>query len=486
MGPMHSKNKFFQHIDFVTIFLYLILVFLGWISIYAAGYDLNPASLDGNLSGRVVNQLVWVSVSFSVAIILLLIESSFLKRLSPLLYVLMICLLILTLFIAPNIKGSHSWIVITSNIHIQPAEFSKVTTALMLAWWGSRYEYNIKKPQDLFVSFLIFILPLLIIILQSETGSALVFVSFLIVLYREGLTSAVPLYGILLAILFVVTLRFSDVVWGITDAGHLLILLIGYVATAIAAEAYCRIKKLWIYSLSIAPVVFIIFGVISIFTPVDYTYAALISIILLMGTFAVFAFKKREKHLFSIIGAIFLSLLLSTSVEYFFDEVLQPHQQTRILVSLGMKDDPSGAGYNIRQSLIAIGSGQLWGKGFLNGTQTKLAYVPEQDTDFIFCTVGEEHGFVGSVFILCLYLFLLLRLIYLAERQESPFNRIYGYSVVCIIFFHLVINIGMVIGLVPVIGIPLPFFSYGGSSLLSFTILLFIFLRLNSQRIKEH
>ncbi|MDN4754893.1 rod shape-determining protein RodA [Porphyromonadaceae bacterium W3.11] len=477
----HKKKGFFQNIDLITVSIYLLLIFLGWLSVYAAGYDLNP-STTSNLTGRAVNQLVWLGVSFATAIFILLIESSFLKRITPLLYVLMILLLIVTLFIAPNIKGSHSWLVITNSVHIQPAEFSKVTTAMMLAWWGGKYGYDIKKPMDLMVSLLIFLLPLLIIILQSETGSALVFLSFFIVLYREGLTSAVLLYGIFLAIIFIFTLRFTDILWGVTDAGHMMILSITYLATVIAVELYAH-KYRWTVPFMLVPLVlFTIFGIISIFTPINFAIPALISVVFLMIFLAFNSFTKRDKKLISITAVMLMSLAFSTSVEYFFDEILQPHQQTRILVSLGMKDDPSGAGYNIHQSLIAIGSGQLTGKGFLNGTQTKLAYVPEQDTDFIFCTVGEEQGFIGSVGLLLIYLLLLLRLIHIAERQESSFTRIYGYSVVCIIFFHLMINIGMVIGLLPVIGIPLPFFSYGGSSMLSFSILLFILLRLDSQR----
>lgn len=484
MEPKHSKNSFFQNIDTPAILLYLFIVVMGWLSVYAAGYDLSPDSATA-LAGRSLNQLIWISFSMATATIILLLDSSFLKRVSPLLYVLMLFLLVVTLFIAPNIKGSHSWLVITDSIHIQPAEFSKVTTAMMLAWWGSRYEYNIKKRSELIISLVIFLLPLLIIILQSETGSALVFLSFFIVLYREGLTGAIILYGVLLAILFVVTLRFSSVTWGITDAGHLLIPLICYTSAALGVEAFSKGRRLWFPSLVIAPTVFAIFGIISIFTPTDFSFASYISLAAQITTLGIYAFMKRGKNLGFIVAAILLSLLLSTSVEYFFDEVLQPHQQTRILVSLGMKDDPSGAGYNIRQSLIAIGSGQLTGKGFLNGTQTKLAYVPEQDTDFIFCTVGEEHGFIGSLIVILTFLILLLRLIKIAERQTHNYTRIYGYSVACIIFFHLMINIGMVIGLVPVIGIPLPFFSYGGSSQLSFTILLFILLRLDSQRTRE-
>lgn len=480
----HSTNKSprpFQNIDLVTVIIYLVMVVAGWFTIYAAGYDPESTSRVLEVTGRVQSQLIWMGISFTMALIALLIEPKFIKDSSPVFYSLMILLLIATIFLAPDIKGSRSWLVITETVRIQPAEFAKVTTAMMLAWWGSRYEYDIKKPKDLVVSLLIFLLPLSIIVLQSETGSALVFLSFLIVLYREGLTSAVPLFGILLAILFVVTLRFDSILWGATDAGHFLLYSIVYISTGIAISLYSKSRrKLWLPALMILPIAMIVCVIIDQFADVDYSIGALIALLVLLIITLTQGFLKRGKNLFAIVVSSILAIALSTGIEYFFDEVLQPHQQTRILVSLGMKDDPAGAGYNVRQSLIAIGSGEVTGKGFLNGTQTKLAYVPEQDTDFIFCTIGEEHGFIGSVALLSLFAILLLRLIQIAERQNNAYARMYGYSVASIIFFHVLINIGMVIGLIPVIGIPLPFFSYGGSSLLSFTILLFILLRFDS------
>lgn len=477
-----QKGGFFQNLDYLTIFLYLLLVAIGWVTIYAAGYELDSTVSQDLLEGRVKYQLIWIGISVAIAIALLLVESRFIRSIAPPFYLLMLLLLIATIFIGADIKGSNSWIRITDSIQIQPAEFAKISTALMLAWWCSRYEFNIKRPTDLALALLIILLPIGIIILQSETGSALVFLAFFIVLYREGLTSAVLLYGILLAILFVLTLRFSEVYWGITNAGHTLVFTLIYLSTLIGVALYSRSHRVLLPSFIILLSSYGVGALLSIWMEVDFALVALLALISLFLFLIYSAFKKRGKHLIAIIAVGLFSISLSSGVEYFFEKILQPHQQVRILVALGMKDDPSGANYNVRQSLIAIGSGGATGKGFLNGTQTKLAYVPEQDTDFIFCTIGEEQGFIGTTAVLLLYLFFLLRLIRIAERQEQVFTRIYGYSVVSILFFHLLVNIGMVIGLIPVIGIPLPFISYGGSSLLSFTILLFILLRLDSQR----
>lgn len=477
-----QKVGFFQNLDYLTIFIYLLLVAIGWVTIYAAGYEIDNEVSKWVLDGRVKYQLIWIGISAVVALVLLLVESNFIKSIAPPFYLLMILLLIATIFIGAEIKGSSSWIRISSSVQIQPAEFAKISTALMLSWWCSRYEFDIKKPLDLIISLLIFLIPIGIIILQSETGSALVFLSFLIVLYREGLTSAVLLYGIFLAILFIITLRFSEVCWGITNAGHCLVFILIYFCTLFGITLYSKSHRVLLPATLILPIYLAIGALCSIWLSIDFAIVALLALLTLFLFLIYAAIKKRGKHLFTMIAVGLLSISLSSGVEYFFENILQPHQQVRILVALGMKDDPSGANYNVRQSLIAIGSGGVTGKGFLNGTQTKLAYVPEQDTDFIFCTIGEEQGFLGSTALLLLYFYLLYRIIRIAERQEQVFNRIYGYSVVSILFFHLIVNIGMVIGLVPVIGIPLPFISYGGSSLLSFTILLFILLRLDSQR----
>ncbi|MDD7438850.1 MAG: rod shape-determining protein RodA [Bacteroidales bacterium] len=479
----HNKSpKPLQGVDLPIIFLYLIMIAIGWFTIYAAGYDPDLLGESLVIDGRPKSQLLWMGISFIVALVILLVEPRFIRNSSSLLYGTTILILIATIFLAPNIKGSHSWLVITETIRIQPAEFAKVTTAMMLAMWCSRYDYDIKKPRELLVALLIFLLPIFIIILQSETGSALVFLAFILVLYREGLTSAVPFFGILLITLFVVTLRFNPVTWGITPAGHLLTYLIVYISTVLAIKGYSHIYyRHLLPALLILPGALLIAALVNFFMPVNYAYPAFIALVALLLVTIVQGIQHKGKYLIPIAVVAVITLVLTAGVEYFFDEVLQAHQQTRILVSLGLKDDPSGAGYNVRQSLIAIGSGGPTGKGFLQGTQTKLSFVPEQDTDFIFCTIGEEQGFIGSIVLLSLFTALILRVIYISERQVDAYVRIYGYSVASILLFHLIINIGMVIGLVPVIGIPLPFISYGGSSLLSFTILLFTLLRLDSR-----
>ena len=485
-GRDEGKAGFFKNLDYPTVCLYLLLVAFGWITIYAASYDVG---LEGqfSLEGRISSQMMWMIVSGVAAIAALTIDASFYKTITPSFYVGMILLLLVTIFIAPDIKGSHSWLVITDSIRLQPAEFGKLATALMLSLWLDRYTFDMKKASDLAVAFLIFLLPMVIIVLQNETGSALVFVTFVLVLYREGLTGAVPLAGLYVAALFVLTLSFSGRVWGITHAEHLILPL--YIITGILlfSALHYRVRYLGLFALGAVALSFLVAGIVSFFIPVDFAIPSYVALALVLG-YLVFRFfigrNRTESLLLSALGG--LSLLLQSGVIFFFQNILQPHQQNRILVSLGLKSDPSGAGYNVQQSLIAIGSGGFFGKGFLKGTQTKLSFVPEQDTDFIFCTVGEEQGFVGSVLLLGLYLVLLLRLIKLAERQTTRFSRVYGYCVAAILFFHLTINIGMVIGFVPVIGIPLPYFSYGGSSLLSFTLLLFIFLRLDAARRPEN
>lgn len=471
-----------HHADWLAILLYLILVVTGWLTIYAA--DGSFTSLDNGfiLEGRPLSQLVWIGISATAAIAVLLIDTFFLKQSAPMLYFLMIGLLIVTIFIAPDIKGSRSWLVITESVRLQPAEFSKLTTALMLAWWMSKYNFSMDHTRDLAVAAAIIIAPMLIIILQSETGSALVYGAFIIVLYREGLSSAVPLFGIFCALLFVLELRFSSEVWGITSASRLVIPLLIYTAVSLAAIAYCELPRAWLPGVTTAPGLMLIGALVSRWTPVDFSLLAIAALILLLVWVVVQVYSHRGKYIGRLLAFACVSVLMHAGVGYFFENILQPHQQIRILVSLGLKDDPAGAGYNVHQSLIAIGSGGLLGKGYLQGTQTKLSYVPEQTTDFIFCTIGEEEGFIGCLVVLLLFLALIVRVIYIAERQPESFARVYGYSVACILFFHLLVNVGMVIGLVPVIGIPLPYISYGGSSLLSFTLLLFILLRLDASR----
>lgn len=483
MSKISSQhNHKFPVPDLPATLLYFTLVIMGMLSIYSVSYDLGEsAGLFGG--GRITSQIMWLGISLGVALLILLFEHSFFQRIAPLLYVSMLSLLIATIFLAPDIKGSHSWLVITDTVRLQPAEFSKVTTSLMLAWWVSQNDFTTTKAKPLLIAFLIILAPMLTIVLQSETGSALVYLGFMLVLYREGLSGLFLLFGGFLVILFVVVLRFSGEMWGTTHAGKTLAYALIYLTLFLATEtnSHSRFRySLRIPALVIPLVVFSVAGIVAIFQPVDFSIPTFISLLLLLALLVIFSIINHSNSTLAIALVGLLSIGLAYGVEYFFEEILQPHQQNRILVSLGMKDDPSGAGYNVRQSLIAIGSGGATGKGYMQGTQTKLNYVPEQDTDFIFCTIGEEFGFFGTTIVLLLYATLLFRIITIAERQSDTFARVYGYCVATIFFFHLMVNVGMVIGLVPVIGIPLPLFSYGGSSLLSFTILLSILLRLDT------
>jgi rod shape determining protein RodA len=481
-----SKNVSIKYaLDWTTVFYYLLLVLMGWISIYGASYDFDQSSIF-DFEQRAGKQFVWILTALGIGGILLLIDSKMYSIFSYVIYVGAILLLILTIFVAPDIKGSRSWLVL-GPISFQPAELAKMATALALSKFMSAYNYKLKAWKDLIPLSLIILLPFALIILQKETGSALVFVAFLLMFYREGMNGIVLLSGTFAIFLFVVVIRFSVVPIQI-DRGTLGIVLsmlsillvqIGY------AFFYAKARKeafmILLGTIAISGLSFLA----NIWIRLDYDYVALFAIIASCIYWAVIELFNRHKKFWFLILFSLSSALFSFSADYLFEKVLEPHQQIRIKVLLNMEDDLTGAGYNVNQSKIAIGSGGLWGKGFLNGTQTKLKYVPEQDTDFIFCTVGEEHGFWGSTLVLFIYWLLLMRLLRIAERQRDAFSRVYAYCVASILFFHLTINVGMVLGIMPVIGIPLPFFSYGGSSLWGFTILLFILLRLDAARLER-
>jgi rod shape determining protein RodA len=409
------------YIDWISLTLYVVFVLSGLLCIYASVFkETNPNIYDMDMNyGK---QLLWVVISSFIALLILLVDEKLFYAFAYGFYGITIILLIATFAIGAEIKGSSSWIRI-GGFQIQPAEFAKFGTALALAKFLSGYNIDFKDLKVKLISFAIIGLPMIIILLQNETGSALVFASFSLVLYREGLPGWILLGGVGLAILAVLAL--------------------------------------------LLPPLYIII-----------TLGILAAIILV--------FVRRTMPLiFLTIGIVALSSIYVSVVNYAFENVLQAHQRTRINVLLGKEVDLKGAGYNVQQSLIAIGSGGAFGKGYLEGTQNKFRFVPEQSTDFIFCTIGEEFGFLGSLIFIILYMLLLYRLLVMAERQRSKFNRVYGYSLIAILFFHFLINIGMTLGLMPVIGIPLPFFSYGGSALLSFTILLFIFIRLDANRVNE-
>lgn len=419
---MRRQESIFYGIDWITVFLFLLLVFMGWINIYAAVYNEEHQSIF-DTTQRYGKQLLWIGLAIFVALVILLIDGKFYSTFAIPIYVIVVVLLVIVLVTARDVSGARSWIDI-GPFKLQPSEFAKSSTALALAYYLSTLNIRMEDLRTKLIAGVILILPAGLILLQNDTGSMLVFGAFALVLYREGLSGNILLFGLAMVVLFIFSLLFTP-----------LIMLIIMGSIGLLVFLFQR-KKTWKLGLSIGAIIGILMG---------------------------FVF----------------------SVDYLFNEVLEPHQQVRIDVLLGKKDDPKGAGYNVNQSKIAIGSGGFSGKGFLKGTQTKYDFVPEQSTDFIFCTVGEEWGFLGAFVVIALFTALILRVIYISERQRSSFTRIYGYCVASILLFHFLINIGMTIGLMPVIGIPLPFFSYGGSSLLGFTILLFIFVKLDGYRLQQ-
>jgi rod shape determining protein RodA len=432
-------------------------------------------------SGRPGSQLIWIGLSLVLIFIIMMLDSNFYNVFSYLIYAFIILLLIVTIFFAPDIKGSHSWLVL-GPLRIQPAEFAKFATALAVAKLMSAYGFKLKTARYLLLVLLLIFLPMFCVFLQNEAGSALVFLAFFLVLYREGMTGYVLMTGICAVSFFVVSLKYAEVIAGVTPLGEMLVLSLILALMLILIRMVQRDVVPVKILLGLTAAANLIAGVVSRFVPVNFVWI-IMGLIGVSSAYLIYLSIKNWvwKYLLVILFGV-ISVGFLYSVDYVFNEILEPHQQMRIKVALGLEDDPGGAGYNVNQSKIAIGSGGLLGKGFLNGTQTKLKYVPEQDTDFIFCTVGEEEGFAGASAVLILFVVFIVRLINLSEKQKTVYARVYGYSVASIFFFHLLINIGMVTGLTPVIGIPLPFFSYGGSSLWGFTILLFIFLRLDASR----
>lgn len=416
---MNNTNKgFFNHVDWITISLFLTLLTIGWFNINAAVY--NPDQPVINLDNNSGKQFIFIILAIVTAAVILLLDEKFFFNFSPIFYGITILLLIIVLIVGRNVGGNQAWIPIGS-FRLQPSEFAKWATCLLLARYLSGINNKISELKTFLPTLGILALPVFLIILQPDAGSALVFMSLIFVLYREGLSTYFLIAGAMMILLFILTLLY--------------------------------------------PKLYIIIGLV------------LITIAL------IYFFRRNRKILGVFITGLVLSCLFIFSVDFVYSNILKSHQKVRIDLILGKVKDLRGAGYNVNQSKIAIGSGGLLGKGYLQGTQTKFNFVPEQSTDFIFCTVGEEWGFLGSFIVVSIYIFLLLRIVHIAERQRSSFGRIYGYAVACIIFCHFFVNIAMTIGLMPVIGIPLPFLSYGGSSLISFTILLFILVKTDSNRI---
>ena len=412
-------NRFFFNVDWISILIFIALCAVGFVNIYASVFNASESSAF-SFTSSYGKQLIYIIAALIIGFAILLFDAKFFSVFSPIIYGVTALLLIAVLVIGTKVAGNQAWISIGGGFRLQPSEFAKFGTALLLARYISSYNPKFRDVKSIFFAGVIIGFPLLLILLQPDTGSALVFLAFMFPMYREGLS------------------------------GYFLLIFLGMIVLFVA----------------------------DFLVPMQI----LIPLIVVIGGLFAYQNKRKQKIMFSAILVTVIAIAYLFLVKLTYEKILKPHQRTRIELILGLKMDPRGVGYNVIQSKIAIGSGQLTGRGFLEGTQTKYGYVPAQSTDFIFSTIGEEWGFVGSVVVIGLFIFLMLRLINLAERQRSTFSRVYGYCVACILFFHVFINIGMAIGIVPVIGIPLPFISYGGSSLWSFTVLLFIFLKLDSNR----
>jgi rod shape determining protein RodA len=481
----NRRTSVWASVDWPTIGLYVLMVVAGWLSICGASYEYDTAGLF-DPSGRPGSQLIWIGSSFVIVFLILMLDKDFFETFSLPIYGIIILILVITIFVAPEIKGSRSWLVL-GPIRVQPAEFAKFATALALARFMSSYNFNLFTFRNFSIVYLLVFIPMGCILLQKETGSALIYLSFALMLYREGMSGFILLACVCAVVFLVIVMKFGDdMIANITPVGELTVSLLILVLMIFMAYVIRRNKMTMRIILYLVVLALLSGFLISLlFVPINFVWIV-VGLICVIALFLIFVAIKNLIWNYILVSLFaILSLCFMYSVDYVFEDVLEYHQQMRIKVALGLEDDPTGAGYNVNQSKIAISSGGFLGKGFLNGTQTKLKYVPEQDTDFIFCTVGEEFGFWGSLLVLGLFGALIIRLIMLAERQDTAFGRIYGYCVASIFFFHVVINIGMVIGLMPVIGIPLPFFSYGGSSLWGFTILLFIFLRTDAGRKEE-
>lgn len=470
-------------IDWITIVIYIALLVFGWVSVCGASYNYGDTDIF-SLGTRSGMQIVWIGTSLFLGLVIMLLDDRLFDTFSYFLYGLLLLLLFVTIFNPHSIKGSRSWLVL-GPIHVQPAEFAKFATALALAKFMSAYGYSMSKTRDFAYTLAIMFTPMLFIVLQRETGSALVYLSFFLMFYREGMPGCILFTGVAAVAYFVIGIKYEDamLLGTPTSVGKFCVLFMVQMFTAGMVWVYSAWRdaalRMFAYCIG-GTLIALLFSKFVI--PFDIVWVQLFLSAVLIGHLLWYACVERTRN-FALITLFALgSMTFFYSADYVLNNVLERHQRVRINVLLGLEDDLAGAGYNVHQSEIAIGSGGLEGKGFLNGTQTKLKFVPEQDTDFIFCTVGEEEGFIGSAGVLVLFLALILRLIHLAERQVYRFGRVYGYCVLSVFLFHVFINVGMVLGLTPVIGIPLPFFSYGGSSLWGFTILLFIFLRIDAGR----
>ena len=472
---MKRQTDLLRDIDWFTIGLFVMLALFGWFNVYAAVYDEQHASIF-SLSQLYGKQMLWLITAIVLALIICLLDVRFFTSLSYPAYIICIFSLMVVLVIGHTVKSSQSWFQIAGQ-QVQPAEFAKIAVSLALAKFIGNYNGRLMDVQNIVTAIFIILLPFGLILLQPDVGSALVYFAFIIVLYREGLPPSVLFFGFVAVILFILSIKMQDAEAYLT-AG---VIICGFIAH------WIKSRKTIEFLVGFG----IVAGLIGITWLLDFfffksldLYHIILGVILAVApVFLILSYIRRAKLMRAYTLFILGAVLFIYSVDFVFDRVLSNHHQDRILTMLRMSQpDPLGKDYNIDQSKIAIGSGGLTGKGFLQGTQTKYNFVPEQSTDFIFCTVGEEWGFAGSAVIIMIFITLLVRMVFLAERQRSVFSRVYCYCVFSIFFIHLVVNISMTVGFMPVIGIPLPFFSYGGSSLWTFTILLFIMLRLDAAR----
>ncbi len=471
---MPNSNSYTKHIDIPSVLIYAVLVIFGWFNLYAANYKPDE-QIFFSFDTEYFKQLVWIGVSLITISLIMLADSKIFVVASRAFYIASIVLLLVVLVAGKEVNGAKSWLAL-GPIQFQPVEFTKIGTALLLAYTMSRYNFSFKLSSYA-TTFGIILLPIVLVLLQNDTGSALIFFVFLLPMFREGMTPHILVVGLISMVSAIATLLTDN---ALVMAVVLAISLIVTSSTLVRHDANREAIRMVVATLVTAAALYASqFVTGHAFEP---EIIVLISAVVMTVLLILIAVVKRIYSLWILLLYAWTAIAVSFATGYIFENVLIAHQRTRINVLFGIEDDPLGAGYNVNQSLIAIGSGGLTGKGFLEGTQTKLNFVPKQTTDFIFCTVGEEWGFVGTSLLVILYLTLFIRIILLAEKQHSVFSRVFGYCVASVFFFHFMVNICMAIGLMPVIGIPLPFFSYGGSSLWGFSVLLFIFLKLDTSR----
>jgi rod shape determining protein RodA len=469
---MIDKLNITEDIDWATVGLYLLLVIFGWMNIFASSYNEQFTSIF-NIRQNYGDQLLWILISFVMIIMLFAIDHRFYHFFAYVIYGFSILLLIAVLAFGVAVNNSQSWIRIMG-FNLQPSEFVKMATALVIARYLSGYNIKLWTWKTMAMMALLIGLPVGLISLQPDWGTALVFACFILLMYREGMPGWILALTLFITILFLMTLLLSNII-------------VIFVLIVLTLAGFGILNHKLTHALIAALILGVSYYAMHLLFPLVHVetgsyYTLLSSLAISSVIFLVFSFARKIKNVVLLLVMLFGFIGFTYSVDFVFHRILKPHQQTRVNILLGKETDVRNVGYNLNQSKIAIGSGGFFGKGYLKGTQTKLDFVPEQSTDFIFCTVGEEWGFLGTTIAILLYVGLLIRILFLAERQRSQFARIYGYGVVSILFFHFFINIGMTIGLFPVIGIPLPYFSYGGSSMLAFTLLLFILVRLDSVR----